>query len=530
VWDAGTGEQKLVLHGHTQPVRSVAFRPGAEQAASSADGALETFLGRGFEIKQWDLAAGGEARTLYHRHGWSHTNVAFSPDGRRLLSTSGWGGFLRVWDPDNGKELEERRVPEHCVGLAVSSADGRVAFGGASNSLWLTAPQLGPVNPALPGHTGFVLATAFSPDGTRLASADEAGAIKVWSVADGREVVHFRGHTGPVTAVSFGRDGRTLASASEDGTAKVWEVPSSPGPFPMNIGVWVRQVRFSPDGRRIALSQFAGTWVADTATPHQPIFRLPPPKDAYRLAYSRDGRLLASCEFRSDLVRVWDAETGRAVATCRGHVGHLHAVAFGPGGLLASAGDDGTVRLWDAETGRPGDVLKAHEVGAFGVCFDPGGTVLATIGGDAAVRLWEVPAGRPLRTLGAAVGRLASVTVTDVLAFDPEGRRLAAACGDGTARVWEVATGEELHRLRGHTRAVTGVLYSPDGRRIVTGSEDHTIKLWDAATGDEVFTLRGHTGFVLGLAFSPDGKRLLSTSADGTVRDWDSTPRPLAPR
>jgi eukaryotic-like serine/threonine-protein kinase len=523
VWDADTGEPKFVLRGHTRPVLSVAFRPGTDQVASSTHGAYDTFLGAGFEIKQWDLAGGKEIRTLHHRRGWSYTSVAFSHDGRHLFSSAVWGGRLRVWDPESGKEVAERGFPQNSRCLAVSPADGRVAFGCAGD-VGITEPQSGPGLRTFCGHNGTVLGVAFSPDGTRVASASEDGTVKVWGVADGREVAHLRGHTGGVTAVVFGRDGNTLVTTSEDGTAKVWEVSRGGNPFPLDFRGWVTRVRFSPDGRHTATVNFSTVTVADAAT-NRSVARIIPGAKIDTVAFSRDGRLVATSGAATEEANVWDAETGRRVATCRGHAGRLLGMAFGNGRLLATASDDGTVRLWDAETGRPGPVLPGHEGGAFGMAFDPAGAVLATVGWDGVIRLWEVPAGRPLRQLGRTTQRR-SDHWPDALAFSPDGLRLAASNADGTAVVWEVATGTEVLTLRGHTRALNGVAYSPDGRRIATWSDDYSIKLWDAATGDEVFALRGHTGFVLGLAFSPDGHRILSTSADETVRVWDSSPIP----
>jgi WD40 repeat protein/serine/threonine protein kinase len=523
VWDAHTGEQKLVLRGHTRPILSVAFRPGTNQVASSTHGAFETFHGKGLEIKQWDLASGREIRTLHHRHGWSYSAVAFSPDGRRLISTSSWGGFLRVWDADSGKELEERKVTEHCAGLAISAADGRIALGGAGTSVWVSPPGLGNGMRTLVGHRGFVLATAFSPDGTRLASAGEDGAVKVWNVADGGEVRHYRGHTSSVTALAFSRDGKKLVSSSEDGTVKVWDCGPAREPIPMHVDGWVRNLQISPSGRHAAIA-FGGAAVVIDIKSTRIEFELKPPEGVTHLQYSRDGRLIATSTFGTDQAHVWDADTGRIVATCRRHAGRVQGVAFGTGSLLATAGDDGDARLWDAATGQARATIRAHEGGAFGVRFDPTGTVLATLGWNGAVCLWDVPTGRLVRRLGSTVRGLPP-HICEGLAFDPAGRRVAAIQGDQTVRVWEVATGNEVLALRGHTRAVSGVTYSPDGRRIATGSEDHTIKLWDAATGDEVFTLREHTSFVFGLAFSPDGNRLLSSGADGTVRVWNATPR-----
>jgi tetratricopeptide (TPR) repeat protein len=72
------------------------------------------------------------------------------------------------------------------------------------------------------------MAIAFTPDGTRLASASRDFTIKLWDVATGSEVLALRGHTGTVTSLSFSRDGCRLASGSNDFTARLWDATPLP--------------------------------------------------------------------------------------------------------------------------------------------------------------------------------------------------------------------------------------------------------------------------------------------------------------
>ena len=75
----------------------------------------------------------------------------------------------------------------------------------------------------LRGHTGEVFAVAFHPDGTRLATAGRDGAVWLWDLARGDEVVRLPGHKSYVWSLAFSRDGTTLASGSGDATVRLWD-------------------------------------------------------------------------------------------------------------------------------------------------------------------------------------------------------------------------------------------------------------------------------------------------------------------
>ncbi len=283
---------------------------------------------------------------------------------------------------------------------------------------------------------------------------------------------------------------------------------------------WVNSVAYSPDGRTIASGGGRGDtirlWDAGTGEHLRP---LTGHTDWVRsVAYSPDGRTIASGS-DDDTIRLWDADIGRHLRTLTGHTDSVASVAFSPDGrTIASGSWDDTVRLWDAEPGEHLQTLTGHTDRVRSVAFSPDGRTIASGSDDDTIRLWDADSGRHLRTLTGHTHYVFSV------AFSPDGRTIASGSWDHTVRLWDADTGEHLQTLTGHTSVVVSVAYSPDGRTIAGGSWDDTVRLWDADTGEHLQTLTGHTSGVNSVAFSPNGRTIASGSSDGTALLWELTP------
>jgi WD40 repeat protein/serine/threonine protein kinase len=460
--------------------------------------------------------------TALRGHASHVTSVAYSPDGRRLLTAS-WDGTAKVWDAATGKAvltLRSLRGPGRAITAAAFSPDGsRLATGTVDGAVEIWDAATGQEVLALKGHAQRVNAVAFNPDGRRLATASFDETAKVWDAATGEEIRVLRGPGREIQDVAFSPDGTRLATAARPSLAQVWDAVTGKEMLLLRgHSAGVQGVAFSPDGTRVATASEDGTTKVWDAASGEEIRTLQGHAGTvFGVAFSPDGRHLATAQ-ENGTAKVWDVATGQETLTIRGHTLFVRSVAFSPDGRrLATASNDRTAKVWDASVDQEFLTLKGHSAGVHGVAFSPDGTRVATASEDGTAKVWDAASGEEIRTFQGHAGTVFGV------AFSPDGRRLATAHQDGTAKVWDAASGEEIRALQEHAGTVFGVGFSPDGRRLATAHQDGTAKVWDTATGEEVLTLDRHAGPVWSVAFSPDGSRLATAAGnDGTVKVWNA--------
>ena len=290
-------EANVLLTGHRGLLMSVAISPdGARLASAARDGIA----------KLWDLAS---REQLYAReHSTGITCVAFSPDGRWLVSSTREDGVIVVRDATSGENHQTLRGHSADVNsVAVGPDSTRIVSGGADNTVRLWDRETGRALYVLEGHTAPVFTVAFSPDGIHVASGSSDRTVRLWNTRTGEHFRTLPGHVHTIYGVAFNLDGTLIASASADCTVRVWDVVT---------GEAVHEPRRHSDTVSCA-------------------------------AFSSDGgRLASGCE--DGTVKLWDVTTGVELLTLRGHANELVSVAFSPqdGSLLATASADGVIRFW----------------------------------------------------------------------------------------------------------------------------------------------------------------------------------------
>ena len=529
---------------------------------------------RGFEWYYWNRLRHGEMRSVALAGGfheiWTPT---FSPDGNLIAGIVRVGdrGEVRLWDASTG---EARRtlltLPDYNqflfrtpTRIAFSPDGRRVALARLSFGRYLVPPAA-------------MIYGILIPDVLHLD-------VHVWNVDGSEELCHVSLDCGGsrFDALAFGPGGKLLAFIAPpapdqptSGNVRVWDVDERKEAYSLSTPGTPRELAFSPDGGRIAISLSREGWtegipdkrnrveIWDTAT-RKKLLTIPkegtqvdgpmavrdgspppPPPPGWigslpnGLAFSPDGTHLAVVwQGQKDDVLALHDITKSGDARILGAVAKGKDTGLGPpifsadGRRLTCPVTGSRVHVWDAVTGAELYTVRGH-VTTPAVAFTGGGRLL-TAGREGTVKEWAEPTPPPQPPNLNANNNYSPLAA----AFTPNGLRLARAFviedGDKKSleiRAWDKHGGASvLMRLPSIPSKIQHLVFNQDATLLAadyvapdtTADKPHIVlKVWDAASGKELLTA-GSGDIISGLAVSPKGARVAWVTG-GRTRVWDA--------
>jgi WD40 repeat protein len=163
-------------------------------------------------------------------------------------------GLIHVWDTETGRLSCAVQGPAPPIRNAALSPHGRqIAVCVERESIARLYDCATGAQRSLAGHGDFVSGLAFSPDGSTLATGSMDATIRLWNTVTGRTIASLPGHMQETTDVAFSPDGRTLASLGRNESLKLWHLPTLREVVSEDEPQAGRWLRFSPDGRVLAV-------------------------------------------------------------------------------------------------------------------------------------------------------------------------------------------------------------------------------------------------------------------------------------
>ena len=502
-------------------------------------------------------------------------SVAFSPDGSKVLTSS--GNIVKIWDANTSLVLGT--IQEHSGDVIdmefspdgsqfVSTGDDSIVILWDTNSLGLIR--------TFEGHSDGIIDVAFSPDGNMLMTGSDDQTTKFWNVNTGENIDTIQ-HDGSVSSVAFSPDGSQFLVGVSNGIAELWSMQTKSLIQTFAHDVLIPEaflpVAFSPDGSfiitgaadgnlkmwnpetgqemRILKSENLGMVLLDVGVSSDGSYAFSSGFTSGALEFNvwdlttgekinglylrfvlQSDRQLIFAEFSpvddtlllsGSVPRIWDFNGGGFIRTFGGHSNSVQSVDISPDQLQIITGSaDNTVKIWDMATGAQLETLTDHNANVNAVQYTNDGQQFITAGDDAKAILWDAES---RNVIGQFIGHEGPIKS---IALSPSNDTLVTAADDKTARVWDIETGDEILQITRDQFSSFGfdeVAFSPSGNTILTSDTSNgrfiNLTLWDAETGESIRTFDGVNSLVTCLQFSPNGERFVTGSTDGLATMWD---------
>jgi serine/threonine protein kinase len=309
-------------------------------------------------------------------------------------------------------------------------------------------------------------------------------------VLPARKVHVLEGHTGYVTAVTFSPDGRRLASGGLDGVVHLWKNIDLPrcelhGTIRNQLGE-VQALAFAPhkpfliSGSAAVRDGHLWRWNFDETDEKKARAILPgEPYGVEALTFSADGKRLAAS---SNAVVVFWHESRRGLeheSALKGHGSAVKSFAFSPDGKrLALACEDATIRMWEFGWFKTSQkaVCEGHSDAITSISFSNNGKWLASAGPDRIIRVWDAAASGGVRPTAELQAHTAPIRL---VRFTPRNDLLVSVGDGGQVYLWDAAAKSVVREWMIDKAMAYSVALSPDGRWLATGSNDGRVFVYD---------------------------------------------------
>ncbi|MDH4196840.1 MAG: WD40 repeat domain-containing protein [Candidatus Aminicenantes bacterium] len=479
------------------------------------------------------------------------TDLAFTPDGRFLISASYGDYTLRSWDMETGAQTAELTAESRITNLSLSTDGSQVCTADVSGAV-KAYPFAGGqfrIPRVLQPSVGEAL--ALSRDGMFLAVSGAQKPFQIWAILKPGQPLAFKNNVN-LRTLAFSRSGHWLGAGGEGSRLFLWETGTWKGGDlrlqKVGEGSVAAAVDFSPDEQRVAIGFNDSTLIMVDVKKRRELHNwFIRDASVHDLKFSPGGDVLATAQ-DDGIVYLWDAESASRLEELRGHSGRPLALAFSPDGtVLATGGEDRRIVLWKAGASGAPEVGPSPQAGAVDAAGPAAGEEPERVVVDGQANLVVNPAANQGLNSWSAEGevtveqeedgnfvytiRYSGTLSQDVPVGEAAGRAVLVVARTASERIEEDGDQTGLPYLYGQ------VMGGPGGRRVLLYLQESTLTHPDREVGTwgtvwGVFEVPAEADFVRLVLSQSDGRRAQNGSAawfdDVGVFVFDSRDEALA--
>ncbi|KAJ5239370.1 hypothetical protein N7468_003989 [Penicillium chermesinum] len=358
---------------------------------------------------------------------------------------------------------------------------------------------------SIAGHGEAILVTSFSPvSSSTMVSGSGDATARIWDCDTGTPLHTLKGHTSWVLAVAYSPNGAMIATGSMDNSVRIWDPKKGQalgGPL-KGHSKWITNMAWEPyhlqesgHPRLASASKDSTVRIWDVVSRHT------------------DHVLSGHKSSVTCTIKIWNPKDGTLLQTLAAHAHRVNHLALSTDFVLRTAYHDHTRKVPEGE---------AEKVAAARKRFEQAATVngkiverLVSASDDFTMYLWEPStSSKPVARL------LGHQKEVNYVTFSPDMSLIASAGFDNHVKLWNGRDGKFITTFRGHVGAVYQCCFSADSRQLVSSSKDTTLKIWDIRTQKLKMDLPGHRDEVFAVDWAPDGEKVCSGGKDKVVKLW----------
>lgn len=386
-----------------------------------------------------------------------------------------------------------------------------------------------------------LLSTVLSPDGKYLLTTAERSEMKIWDVANKKELLGFGKN---FYKGQFSGDGEKIGALTGPNlmiwnTREVLErnnINDVKGLIKDATGDAFYTFDFSPDGKYVVTGSEGGIikiWAVEAGADSGPFAIFSSEKHESSLnqvTYSKDGTQILSVALGKAIV--WDVRTKKEVFSFKGHAGDLRSARFSPDGTqIVSAASDKTIKVWDVNTRQQLYTLSGHTNEVYDAQFFPDASKILSVSSDYTLKIWDVMGKEASFTLHHHTSPALTVSMAN------EGLLFASGSKNGELVIWTLPNKIAPASVPGISGELVSATLSADGTKVVVASKK-IVQVWDLATKKLVEAFQGEANYrredgvvnsTLDISsaklFPGDSK--IAFSSGGSVKLWDRLSRKI---